>query len=86
MAFLLQMLQQAQTSGISQMPGQQEGTNSSGGSTERPTEEQQGNFAGETEDERKVQIGSGLAQDLPAEYREAFEAYFEALEQNEFTE
>lgn len=58
------------------------GGSSAGGTTDDMNTEGSGNSSGENADDRTVRKGSGLySSGLPEEFKEALEAYFEAVEQ-----
>ncbi|MBI3876852.1 MAG: hypothetical protein HY300_13025, partial [Verrucomicrobia bacterium] len=80
MASLLQMIQQMQP-GMGTLPGQSPGGNMSGGTTDRPNTGMPGDSKGLLPGTRGTTKSSGTTRPMPAEFREALEQYFKAVEQ-----
>ena len=80
MSFMMQMMMASQSMG-QQPNSQQDGGNTSGGDTNRQPGETSGNDQGDAPESRTVSKGSGQAFNLPAEFRQSFELYFQQLEQ-----
>jgi hypothetical protein len=80
MAFLMQMMAPENSPGQGMTVGRNPGRSSSGGDTDRPAGPLQGDAAGKEADARNVNKGSGVIGNLPTEFREALENYFNAIE------
>ncbi|MBM3838322.1 MAG: hypothetical protein FJ398_10215 [Verrucomicrobia bacterium] len=80
MAFLLQMMspESRQTTGMSM--SRNPGRSTMGGNTQQPAGPLQGDAQGKSPDARGVNKTSSLMENLPTEFREALENYFNALE------
>jgi hypothetical protein len=80
MAFLLQMMspESRQTTGMSM--SRNPGRSTMGGNTQQPAGPLQGDAEGKSPDARGVTKTSSLMESTPAEFREALENYFNALE------
>jgi len=76
---LMQMAQQQQ---VGMRPGQQPGTgpNQNGGTTDKASPGTTGNAKGAEAAARRTGKGSGTTRPIPAEFREALENYFKAVE------
>lgn len=83
MAFMMQMMSpensQNQGMSLSRNPGR----STAGGSTDQAAEGAEGDATGQAGEERKVNKASGIIQNVPTEFREALEIYFQALEKQE---
>lgn len=79
-AFLMQMMSQSPGNTPGRQPGQNPGGNQAGGSTDRAATTSLGETAGKAGTERDVQKASGFGGQLPAEFREVLQNYFNALE------
>lgn len=80
MAFLMQMLGQRAGQQVGMNVGQQPGGSLAGGSTDRPALPGTGDTTGKAGEERNVSRAGGRAQNLPTEFRDALEGYFNAIE------
>jgi len=80
MAFLMEMMgqQSGQIAGLT--VGRNAGRNNSGGSTERPAGPLEGDARGKEGDGRAINKASGVTGNLPVEFRDALENYFNAIE------
>lgn len=80
MAFLLQMMspESRETTGMAM--GRNPGRSTMGGTTQRPAGPLQGDALGKGPDSRNVSKASGAMENMPTEFREALENYFNALE------
>ncbi len=75
---MMQMAQQEQQMGMK--PGQQPGGNPNGGSTDKASPGTFGDARGAEAAARRTGKGSGVTRQVPAEFREALENYFKAVE------
>lgn len=80
MAALMQMMPGESKPGQGMQPGQKDGGNMSGGSTDRTATAANGDARGKAGEGRNVRKASGVSGSLPTEFREALESYFNALE------
>jgi len=80
MAFLLQMMspESRETSGMTM--SRNPGRSTMGGTTQRPAGPLEGAAQGKGPDSRNVNKASGMTENVPTEFREALENYFEALD------
>ncbi|MBI4659813.1 MAG: hypothetical protein HY735_13315 [Verrucomicrobia bacterium] len=80
MAFLLQMMspENRETTGMTM--SRNPGRSTMGGTTQRPAGPLEGDAQGNGPDTRSVNKASGVLENLPTEFREALENYFNALE------
>ncbi len=82
MAFLMQMMSPGKKPGEAMTLSPTGGGNRSGGSTDRLGENGDGEVAGKSGPNRKVDKASGAAgTSVPSEFRETLESYFKAIEQ-----
>jgi hypothetical protein len=79
MAFLMQMMQQ-QNPKPGMQGGMTPGMNMSGGNTDMPANAQNGNATGKADASRNPRKAGGSTASLPAEFRDALENYYKALE------
>lgn len=75
---MMQMAQQEQQIGMK--PGQQPGQNASGGTTDKASAGTVGDARGAEAAARRTGKGSGVTRQVPAEFREALEQFFKAVE------
>lgn len=80
MAFLMQMLGQRAGQQVGMNVGQQAGGSLAGGRTDRPSQPGTGDATGKAGEARSVSRAGGRAQNLPSEFRDALEGYFNAIE------
>lgn len=82
-AFLMQMMSEGQGEQPGTLPpGRSPGGNRSGGSTDRPATAAAGEAAGKAASERNVRKATGFSGNVPTEFREALQNYFNALEKS----
>jgi hypothetical protein len=79
-AFLLQMMALENSMGAGVGMSSTGGGSQAGGTTDRPSTPAPGDARGKRAEARKVNKASGATQNLPTEFREALENYFNALE------
>jgi hypothetical protein len=79
MAFLMQMMQQ-QNPKPGMQGGMAPGMNMSGGNTDMPANAQNGNAIGKADASRTGRKAGGNTASLPAEFRDALENYYKAIE------
>jgi aryl carrier-like protein len=79
MAFLMQMMQQ-QNPKPGMQGGMTPGMNFNGGTTEMPATAQNGNATGKADAARTARKAGGSTASLPAEFRDALENYYKAIE------
>lgn len=82
MAFLMQMMKNARENQSKPMPNAGEGGNTSGGSANRAGGPINGNVQGKGASARNVGKASGVIENAPAEFRDALENYYRAIEKN----
>jgi hypothetical protein len=82
MAFLMQMMKNARENQSKPMPNPGEGGNTSGGSANRAGGPINGNVQGKGASARNVGKASGVIENAPAEFRDALENYYRAIEKN----
>ncbi|NBV20729.1 MAG: hypothetical protein EBS05_01855 [Proteobacteria bacterium] len=75
---MMQMAKQEQQIGMK--PGQQPGQNANGGTTDKASPGSFGDARGAEAAARRTGKGSGITRQVPAEFREALENYFKAVE------
>lgn len=75
---MMQMAQQQQQMGMK--PGQQPGQNPNGGTTDKASPGTTGDARGAEAAARRTGKGSGVTRQVPAEFREALEQFFKAVE------
>ncbi len=82
MAFLLQMMapEPGQSQGMA--VGRNAGQSSAGGTTDRPAAPLEGDARGQGAEARNVNKASGVIGNLPTEFRDALEDYFNAIEKD----
>jgi hypothetical protein len=80
MAFLMQMMSQEPGMQPGMTTGQRGGGSMAGGSTDRRATPQEGDARGRGAEGRRVSRAGGRPTNLPAEFREALESYFNAIE------
>jgi hypothetical protein len=79
MAFLMQMMQQ-QNPKPGMQGGMTPGMNFNGGTTDMPANAQNGNATGKADAARTARKAGGSTANLPAEFRDALENYYKAIE------
>ncbi len=81
MEFLMQMVAQQPGQQPGMSPGSSPGGNRNGGTTSAPATPLNGAAVGKADESRKNSGSSGQTRNVPAEFREALENYFKAIEQ-----
>ncbi|MEW6158010.1 MAG: hypothetical protein AB1813_11290, partial [Verrucomicrobiota bacterium] len=82
MAFLMEMMAQAAGMNMTPTPSPTGGGNMAGGGTDRTGSGLPGEASGPSGPTRTTRKAAGTTQNLPTEFREALQNYFNALEQN----
>ena len=80
-AFLMQMMRQEGQEGMPSSPGNNPGINMSGGTTSRVPGALSANNDGQDES-RSINRAGGTTENLPAEFRDALQIYFNEIERN----